>query len=168
MKQDIVANTGDLPSDRHIARNCLQDVYTSCFTAIKELLTNKSELSKDTVPVTLDIWTDSCRHLSYQCHRLIYLNDEFEMRNVVLTTSCFITDHHIAKNVCKDYRATLRLFDIAGKNSAMVHDRGSNIVKAYHLDRLDSKSRDFITHRLHNNTSQQLMEYFRYMRLERW
>ena len=122
---------------------------------------------KDTVAVTLDIWTDSCRHLSYRCHRLIYLNDELEMRNVALTTSCLLTDRHIAKNNCKNYRASLRLFDIAGKNSAMVHDRGSNIVKACHLDRLDSKSRDFIAHGLHNNTSPQLMEYFRYMRLER-
>ncbi|KAK2720504.1 hypothetical protein QYM36_004401 [Artemia franciscana] len=153
VKHDIVANTGDLPSDRHIAKNCLHDVYTSCFTAIKELLTKKSELVKDTVAVTLDVWTDSCRHVSYQCHRLIYLNEEFEMRNVVLTTSCFMTDRHIAENICKDYRATLRLFDIAGKNSTMVHDRGSNIVKACHLDRLDSKSRDFIAHGLHNLTT---------------
>ena len=123
VKHDIVANTGDLPSDRHNATNCVQDIYTSCFTAIKELLTKKSELVKDTVAVTLDISTDSCQHLSYQCHRLIYLNDEFEMRNGALTNLCFMTDRHTTENICKDYCATLRLFDIAGKNSAMVHDR---------------------------------------------
>ncbi|KAK2718287.1 hypothetical protein QYM36_005554, partial [Artemia franciscana] len=70
-----------------------------------------------------------------------------------LTTSCFMTDRHTAENICKDYRATLRLFDISGKNSAMVHDRGSNIVKACHLDCLDSKSRDCIAHGLHNLTT---------------
>ena len=42
VNHDIVANAGDLPSDRNIATNCLQDVYTSCFTVIKELLAKES------------------------------------------------------------------------------------------------------------------------------
>ncbi|KAK2701336.1 hypothetical protein QYM36_020010 [Artemia franciscana] len=150
VKHDIVANAGDLPSDRNIATNCLQDVYTSRFTAIKEMLAKESELVKDTAVVALDIWTDLYWYLNYQCHRLICLNDELEMRNVTLTTSCFMTDRHTAKYICKDYRATLKLFDIAGKNLTMVRDRGSNVVKAFQLDRLDSKSRDCIAHGLHN------------------
>ena len=124
MKHDIVPNAGDLPSERNIATNCLQDVYTSCFTAIKELLFKEPEHVKNTAAVALDIWTDSYRHLSYQCHRLVYLNDEFEMRNVTLNTSCFMTDRHTAKNIRKDYCATLKLFDIAGKNLTMVPDKG--------------------------------------------
>ncbi|KAK2721503.1 hypothetical protein QYM36_003702 [Artemia franciscana] len=59
VKHIIVANAGDLSSDRNIATNCLQDIYTSSFTAIKELLAKESELVKDTATVALDVWTDS-------------------------------------------------------------------------------------------------------------
>ena len=52
--------------------------------------------------------------------------------NVTLVTSATtsMTDSHATGNICKDYHATLKLLDITGKNLAMVHDRGSNLVKA--------------------------------------
>ena len=145
-KYDIVAGAEDLPSERNIAISCLQDIYDATFTTVKKIIGNRAEFRSGAM--AMDIWTDNHRHLSYQCHRLMYITSNFEMKNITLSTNCFGDERHTADNIRKEYRACIKLFDIGGRDITVVRDRGANVVRACTI--LDVKSRDCIAHGLHN------------------
>lgn len=117
VKYDIIAKPSDMPSSQNLASTSLQEVYEKIFFIVKEVISRENELPRNGVALACDIWTDSNRHLSYQCHRLVYLNQDFDMKKVTLTTSCFEAARHTAENIKKEMKAALKLFDItvAGK-----------------------------------------------------
>lgn len=85
--------------------------------------------------ISLDIWTDEHRHLSYMCVIAHYINDKFEMCQRVLA------NEYLASDISKDnvyilsvVKKILSGYDIdideARKRMVYVTDRGPNILKA--------------------------------------
>ncbi|KAI4811469.1 hypothetical protein KUCAC02_014374 [Chaenocephalus aceratus] len=83
--------------------------------------------------VTLDMWTDDYRKISYLCHTIHYINSKWELVERVLSTSEWdSTLRKTSDNIKPAIIQALRRYSIEDFFTKLVYvtDRGSNIVAA--------------------------------------
>lgn len=83
--------------------------------------------------LTTDLWTEPFRQTSYICITCHYIDEQFELRPIVLSTGSFPNISKTSGNILNEILETLKKigFDVALLNKCtFVTDEGSNIVSA--------------------------------------
>ncbi|XP_055709049.1 E3 SUMO-protein ligase ZBED1-like [Phlebotomus papatasi] len=164
--QDFVIKIGgvkdrsDFPSRSTISRQCLDDIYSRCYSDLKALIECKMG---ETGSITTDMWTDGYKKVSYITMTLHFIAADMQLINVTLSTQS-IHGSHTGENLSKEIEKVLMDFNLLGKNLIFVTDGGSNVIKATRL--LGYQRQPCIAHALHRLVMKDLMEDQRIVRLK--
>lgn len=119
-----------LPDPTTISRRVTkyaEDIRQSIIPELRE------QMSEYNGAVTLDMWTDDYRKISYLCHTIHYINSKWELVERVLSTSEWdSTLRKTSDNIKPAIIQALRRYSIEDFFTKLVYvtDRGSNIVAA--------------------------------------
>lgn len=143
-------SVSDLPSDRNIAENGLDDVYKMILSKIKIILQN----APNQIAMTLDCWTDNYRKRPYMTFRIHFCQD-FKISVISLKTELF-HHPHTGVRICQSIESTIQEFNLSGKKILAISDNGSNVVSGLRLANIERMS--CAAHNLHLFISADIMK----------
>ena len=83
--------------------------------------------------VTLDLWTDDYIHMSFIDVHAFWIDQSFEMENLLLAICHFGTERHTAGNIAQTAHETLSEYEIDASNVTATIDHGANVVSAFRM-----------------------------------
>ena len=104
----------------------------------------------ESLAVTLDLWTDDYKYMSYINVHAFWIDQSFEMKYHISAISHFGTERHTAGNIEQTVQKILSEYEIDASNVTATTDHGANVVSAFCMGLLNSSARlDCRAHRLH-------------------
>ena len=138
---NLVKDSSEFPDESTLRKCALNDVYKYLLKEVKE----KTALI-DYGCLSIDIWTDNHRRVSYADTLVHYINNQWELKTLNLRAEEF--EHpHTGKIIKTRIEDTLSTFGLDKNNLFCVSDSGSNIILAMKL--LDMTRIPCIGHNLH-------------------
>ena len=104
----------------------------------------------ESLAVTLDLWTDDYKHMSYIDVHAFWIDQSVEMKHRILAICHFGSKRHTAGNIALTVQKILSEYEIDASNVAITTDHGTNVVSAFRMGLLNSSARlDCMAHWLH-------------------
>lgn len=121
----------EMPSRRYMSDTAIPEMYSAVRVKVKSLLAKA-----DYVSFTTDIWTCSQNNDSYMSLTAHWINESYTRDKAVLHVQG-LSGSHTADNIVKVLRGMLQNWALDDKFHLIVHDNGSNMVKATSVAKLD-------------------------------
>ena len=118
-----------LPDRTTISRTVLTDVYNSMKDYVCLYITNSNSKYG---AITLDLWTDSYRRLSYINFCYFFIDNSFNLVKVTLAVQN-ITSRHTGDAILSEIENIIENFNLQDKKIYLVSDAGSNVLRAARL-----------------------------------
>ena len=102
----------------------------------------------DSLAVTLDLWTDEFKHMSYLDAHAFWIDTNFELKHRMLAVRHFGIERHTSENIANAVKATFSEYNIDPSKVTATTDHGANMVAAFNALH-DTGRLDCMAHRLH-------------------
>lgn len=139
-----------IPSERALLETCLEDVYTTCLTTVKQFISNNCPA---VCCISTDGWTDSHLGLSYINYNLIF-HHKGDLKTILLEVAPY-NEKKTGVNLKEDLKRVMKEFGISEKFVYLVSDNARNNKAAFKEAQNDSEMRIIaripcIAHNIHN------------------
>ena len=102
----------------------------------------------DSIAVTLDLWTDEFKHMSYLDAHAFWIDTNFELKHRMLAVRHFGIERHTSENIANAVKAIFSEYNIDPSKVTATTDHGANMVAAFNALH-DTGRLDCMAHRLH-------------------
>lgn len=113
-----------IPSRTYFSETVIPDIYEKCRIKIFKNIENISNCA-----FTSDIWTCNISNESYVSFTIHYINEDFQLKHVVLNVKHF-PGSHTEENIANIITEMIEEWHLNDKNYILIRDSGANIKKA--------------------------------------